>query len=431
MLKIRSLQMPRKFYGWWVTAAAFVTFGLSVGIPYYNIGFFYDYFQREFHWSRADITLGFPLAALLTLWVGPLVIHRFSPRKLILAGTALTAVALIGFGRMSSVLWVYYAFWVLYTVGYIFSGPIPHQLIVSHWFRRNRGKAMGIVYVGVGLLGSLGSFLVKPLTESLGFHAALMILAGMVLLVSWPVVLLFLKDRPSDIGQFPDGDSVAPAEASVQSASFSELLGSWPFWLLLIGSFCSIGSIGAINFHMKFVFLDEGYTKGPHVDAAWRNASVLILWSSIGGRLLIGGLADRFSKKAVMTATYFLVAATIPLLLAVRPSNESFLYAFAVLFGFGMGADYMLIPLMAAEEFGVNSLARAMAIILPVNTIGQTWFPYFVSILRETLGNYVYAMGTVLAVALIGAVSILMLPRKSKLDETLRGRPPAKASVQR
>ena len=53
-----------------------------------------------------------------------------------------------------------------------------------------------------------------------------------------------------------------------------------------------------------------------------------------------------------------------------------------------MGADYMLIPLMAAEQFGVNSLARAMAVILPVNTIGQTWFPYFVSLLRERFGSY-------------------------------------------
>lgn len=420
--------MARKFYGWWITAAAFITFGFAVGIPYYNIGFFYDYFQREFGWTRSDITLGFPLAALFTIWVGPLVIHRFSPRKLILAGTALTALALIGFSRMGSVLAVYYLFWVVYTIGYIFSGPIPHQLIVSHWFRRNRGKAMGIVYVGVGLMGSLGSFLVKPLTESFSFRTALMILAGIVLL-AWPLVLLVLKDRPSDIGQYPDGDSTPPAESAVKSATFNELLASRAFWLLLIGSFCSIGSIGAINFHMKFVFLDEGYAKGSAVDSAWRNASVLILWSSIGGRLLIGGLADKFSKKTVMTSTYFLVAATIPLLLAVRPDNELYLYAFAILFGFGMGADYMLIPLMAAEQFGVNSLARAMAVILPVNTIGQTWFPYFVSVLREKLGDYGSAMGAVLAVAIAGAIAILVLPRHSTLDVVKPKQRPERATV--
>jgi Na+/melibiose symporter-like transporter len=271
---------------------------------------------------------------------------------------------------------------------------------------------MGIVYVGVGLMGSLGSYLVKPLTEKYGYHRALMVLAGLILL-AWPIVLFVMKDKPSDIGQNPDGAAQPPAENKVQSHSFAQLLGSWPFWLLLIGSFCSIGSIGAVNFHMKFVFLDEGFEKGSMVDDAWRKASILVLWSSIGGRLLIGGLADRFPKKWIMAATYFLVAGTIPILLMVRPSSESYLYAFAILFGFGMGADYMLIPLMAAEQFGVNSLARAMAVILPVNTIGQTWFPYFVSLLRERAGNYTVAMGTVLAVALIGALAIGVLPKRS------------------
>jgi MFS family permease len=365
---------PRKFYGWWVTAAAFITFGLAVGIPYYNIGFFYDYFQREFGWSRADITLGFPLAALLTIWIGPLVIHRFSPRKLILGGTILTVIALSGFALMPNALAVYYAFWVVYTFGYILSGPIPHQLIVSNWFRINRGKAMGIVYVGVGLMGSLGSLIVRPLTKNFNYHVALFVLAGLVLL-SWPIVLFLLKDRPSNLGQNPDGLPHPPPELKVKSLTFPQLLRSWPFWLLLIGSFCSIGSIGAINFHMKFVFLDQGFQKGAMVDAAWTTASVLILWSSIGGRLLIGGLADKFPKKWVMTGTYFLVAGTIPILLAVHPSTEATIYFFAVLFGFGMGADYMLIPLMAADQFGVNSLARAMAVILPVNTIGRPGFP--------------------------------------------------------
>ncbi len=407
--------MQKKFFGWWIVAGAFFTFGLSVGIPYYNIGFFYDYFQREFHWSRSDITLGFPLAAALTIWFGPMVIHRFSPRKLILVGTVLTIVALVGFANMGGALPIYYGFWVIYTIGCILSGPIPHQLIVSQWFRLSRGKAMGIVYVGVGLMGSLGSFLVKPLTEKFGYHVALMVLAGMILL-AWPLVLFIMKDKPSDIGQNPDGAAEPPAENKVQSHTFRQLLSSGSFWLLLVGSFCSIGSIGAINFHMKFVFLDEGFEKGAMVDSAWRTASILILWSSIGGRLLVGGLADRFSKKWVMTCTYFLVAGTIPILLVVRPSSEIYLYVFAVLFGFGLGADYMLIPLMAAEQFGVNSLPRAMAVILPVNTIGQTWFPYFVSVLRDHAGNYRVAMGTVLTVALIGALAVMILPRHKALS---------------
>jgi MFS family permease len=130
--------------------------------------------------------------------------------------------------------------------------------------------------------------------------------------------------------------------------------------------------------------------------------------------LLLGTFSDRFSKKWVMTATYFIVAAAIPMLLTVKAPMTP--WAFGLVFGFAMGADYMLIPLMAAEQFGVNSLARAMAIILPVNTIGQTWFPQLVSELRERYGSYEVAMETVFALSLLGAVAILLLPRRSKED---------------
>jgi MFS family permease len=412
MLRLHSQQQGR-FLGWWIIAAAFVTSGLAVGVPYYNVPFFYDYFERACGWSRSQITLGFPLAALLTIWMGPLIVPRFSPRKMIVAGSALTALALAGFARMGSGLPVYYALWIVFTAGYMFSGPIPHQLIVSHWFRRNRGKAMGIVYVGNGLMGSVGSLMVQPLTQRFGFRAALMTLAGVVMLC-WPIAILFLRDKPADVGQFPDGDRVAPADATAASLSFGDLVRNYSFWLLLVGSFCAIGAVGAINFHMKFIFLDQGFAKGAIADSKWRTASVLILWSSVGGRLAVGALADRFPKKWVMTATFALVAATIPDLLLVRPGHVGLLYSFAVLFGFGLGADYMLIPLMAAEQFGINTLSRAMAVILPVNTIGQTWLPYFVSILRDRTGSYSVAMSVILAVAVAGAIAIAILPRKQE-----------------
>jgi MFS family permease len=410
--------MKKSFYGWWVVAAATLTFGLSTGIPYYNISFFYDKFMDPklggFGWTREQVTLGFPLAAALTIWIGPLLIHRFSPRKLIFIGTGLTFVALTGFGKFTGgAIWAYYAFWVVYTVGYFLSGPPPHQIMVSHWFRRNRGKAMAVVYVGVGLMGSVGSFLVKPLTQWFGWETALVIL-GCMMFLAWPLVALVLKDKPSDVGQNPDGDAEPPAETHVVSKTFRELLASGSFWLLLLGSLCSIGSIGAVNFHMKLVFIDEGFSKGAVVDGAWRTASILILWSSIAGRLSIGYFADMLSKKWVMFTTYFIVAATIPLLLQVSPASDFYLYGFAILFGFGMGADYMMIPLMAAEQFGVNSLARAMAVILPVNTIGQTWFPYLVSVLRTQMGDYNKALMVVLTVALIGALAIALLPRQKK-----------------
>ena len=79
----------------------------------------------------------------------------FSPRKLVVVGTGLTLLAFVGFSQMNGNINIYYFLWFLYTFGYILSGPIPHQIVISQWFRRNRGSAMGIVYVGVGLVGAL------------------------------------------------------------------------------------------------------------------------------------------------------------------------------------------------------------------------------------------------------------------------------------
>src|SRR5690242_185343 len=98
----------RGFYGWWIVATEFITLGIALGVPYYNLPFFYDYFQKTFHWNIREITLGFPLAALLTVWVGPLVVPHFSPRKLILAGTGFTAIAFFGFGAMKGALSLYF-----------------------------------------------------------------------------------------------------------------------------------------------------------------------------------------------------------------------------------------------------------------------------------------------------------------------------------
>ncbi len=410
--------MQKKFYGWWIVAAAFLTFGMSTGLPYYNMPFFYDYYERSFGWKRDDLTLGFPLAALFTLWVGPFLVHRFSPRKIILFGTAMTFLALFGFSRMEGSLWVYYACWFVYLIGYIFSGPIPHQIIISQWFRKNRGFAMGIAYVGVGLLGPLGSYAVKELAKAYDWRTAVFGLGALVML-AWPLALFALKDKPSEIGQNPDGDAVPPPDTKILPCSFSELLARPAFWLLLIGSMCSIGAIGSINQHMKLVFKDQGFTDQATRDATWQLANTAILFSSIAGRLFMGFLADRFPKKYVMTATYVLVAATIPLLLLVRPGQDMNLWAFALLFGFGMGADYMLIPLMAAEQFGVNTVARAMAIILPTDTIGQTWFPWIVSKLRIAYGDYSTALTAVFAMAFVGAVAIALLPKQGSKNETL------------
>lgn len=403
--------------------AAFFTLGLAVGLPYFGMPFFYDYFTKPlaeggFGWSRTTVTLGLPLGTLVTLWVGPLLAHRFSPRYLIVAGTGLTALTFIGFGRMNGSVAVYWLLWMVYMVGNVFSGVLAHQLLLSHWFIRRRGTALAIGYLGISLIGALSArFVAQPLTAALGFRGALQVM-GCLLLLAWPIVLLVMRDRPSDLGLQPDGDQTAAAQAEQTQAlgpatPFREILRQRTFWFLLLGGSFAAGALGAVSQHLKLVLKDSGFTDQGLLDDTFSRTLLVLLVTSAAGRLLIGWLADRFSKRVVVTLAFLPLLVAFPLLLYfVQPPATP--YLFALLFGLATGGDFLLAALMAADQFNVATLARVLGIMLPVMTVGQTWFPYLVAVLREQMDSYTVPLWLALAMSTIGWALLLLLPAVSK-----------------
>jgi MFS family permease len=411
----------KKFSGPLMLAACFFTFGISTGLPYYNISFFFDYFRDGHGWTQELVTMGAPIAVLLSIWAGPVIVPRVSPRLLIIIGTGLTFGAFQWFGRLSGNPYEYYAAWTMYMFGYFLAGPIPHQIIISNWFEKRRGRAMGIAYVGVAVIAWVGTKVGPWLASQMEYTEALKMMS-FALLAAWPVALFIIKDKPEDIGQHPDGidptaaiaEQVSAPVATKEVRSYSFLMSKPSFWLLTAGSAASIGSIACVNFLMKFVFEEQGFVEQAARDRVWADAAGFYLLSSIGGRLLAGVLADRYPRKWVMLATYAIVALSIPLLFLVTPDSRGFVYVFAVVFGFAMGADYMLIPLMAADQFGLATLPKAMSAILPTDTIAQFWFPRIVAGLSTAWGGYGSALWAVFGMAAAGAAAIGMLPRHQK-----------------
>jgi MFS family permease len=149
-------------------------------------------------------------------------------------------------------------------------------------------------------------------------------------------------------------------------------------------------------------------------EAAASIASTVLAFS-IGGRLFMGWLADRISRKHVMILIYLLVAGSIPFLFFAN--STAALYAFAVLFGLGLGGEYMIIPLMAAELFGVRVLGRLMGVILTADGVAEAASPYFIGRLRDTTGSYDLGFTLLIAIALAGTVAIAMLPRRAVTQE--------------
>ncbi len=413
----------KPFFGPWIIAACFITFGLSTGFPYYNISFFFDYFRDGHSWTQVLVTTGAPIAVLLTIWIGPVIVPKVSPRKLILVGTFLTFLSFQWFGRLGGSEIEYYLAWCLYMAGYFLSGPIPHQIIISNWYKRRRGVAMGITYVGVAVIGALCNKLAPYLVSLMDYTEALRWM-GFLMAIAWPLAFFVIRDKPEDMGQLPDGDTADQAAQTVESAvpagrtkTFGDLASRSAFWLLLLGSAASIGSIAAVNFLMKFVYEEQGFTDQAARDQIWSDASFTYLLSSILGRLIAGWLADRLPRKYVMLATYVIVAMAIPLLFLVTPDQPEMVYLFAVIFGFAMGADYMLIPLMAADQFGLPSLGKAMSAILPSDTITQFWTPRLIAGLAGRLAGYGQALWAVFGLAALGALAIGLLPKNPRSED--------------
>ena len=393
--------IPRRTFGprdVQVTATAFAALFSVVGLALYGLPLYYDFMVREFGWSRTMVTSGNALSKLV---VGPIfgfaagwIVDRFGPRRLMLAGILMAGGALIGLGATSAVA-AFYLFYFFNALGYVCGGPLPNQVLLSRWFRESRGKAMGIAYLGIGVGGALVPLIANALTQALGWRGALRVLGIAMIAIAFPAAF-FVREPP------------AATATKAARAPLGPILRSPAFYGLALASICSIGAVGGTMQNLKlYLSLDRGFTQGQ----AARILS-LILIGSIVGRLLMGWLADRWPKKYVMLLIYAIVAATIPLLaFSATPGTAQ---VAALLFGVGLGGDYMIIPLMAAELFGLRVLGRVMGIVLTADSVSEAVIPMGVATLRDHVGSYRPGFLFLIALAALGAVGVAFLPRPSR-----------------
>jgi MFS family permease len=389
-----------------VAATSFLSLFAIVGIALYGLPFFYDFMVRDFGWSRAQVTSGNAISKLV---VGPLFgfvagwfVDRVGPRRLMIVGILLAGIALVGLGSIST-LTGFYVFYLFNALGNVLGGPLPNQVLLSRWFNAARGRAMGFAYLGIGLGGALVPLLAFRLSQTFGWHTALKALGLLIVVVALPLALVVKESPPGSI-------DAAPRASRPPAAPISDVLRRPAFYLLMLGSMCSIAAVGGANQHLKlYLSLDHGYTQ-----KAAAGVASLTLLASLIGRLSMGWLADRWPKKRVMLLIYLLVAGSIPILLYA--STPGAVTLFAIVFGIGLGGEYMVIPLMAAELFGTRVLGRAMGIILAGDGVAEAVAPVLVGRLHDTSGSYVSGFSTLIAFALIGAVAIWLLPHRRWTD---------------
>jgi sugar phosphate permease len=403
-----AISEPLHYHRVHVAMTAFLALFSLVGIATYGLPFFYDFFVKDLGWTRAEVTSGNAFSRLV---VGPVfgfiagwIVDRFGPRRLMLFGILLAGAALVGLGAVSTI-GFFYVCYLLNALGYVCGGPLPNQVLLSRWFDRNRGKAMGFAYLGIGVGGTIVPLLAYWLTTEFGWRSALQILGALMIVIAFPMAW-FVRDAPDDADR--SHDAHARPETPAQRGAMGAILRSPAFYLLAVGSMCSIGAVGGTMQNLKLFFgLDVKLSQ-----AEVAQIMSLVLAGSLIGRIVMGFLADRWARKRVMLLIYLLVALAIPLLFLGHRAEAR--WAFALLFGIGLGGDYMIIPLMAADLFGVKALGRLMGIVLTADSVAESTSPMLVAAIRDRTGSYEGGFAVLVSLAAIGALAVALLPSPSK-----------------
>src|SRR5437660_8749712 len=233
---------------------AFVVLFCIVGVALWGLPFYYDFMVQQFGWTRAQVTSGNALSKLV---VGPIfgflagwVVDRFGPRRMMMIGILMPGVALVGLGSISS-LGMFYFFYFFNALGYVCGGPLPNQVLLTQRFDRSRGKARGFAYLGIGIGGATVPWISHILVQHFGWQTALQILGVTIMVVSLPLAWM-VKETPHAITT--NGSVNVPSP----KAAFKQL----SFYLLTLGSMCSVAAISGTQQNLKLLLsLDRHFTQ--------------------------------------------------------------------------------------------------------------------------------------------------------------------------
>jgi MFS family permease len=408
-------QIRGTFYGWWIVAASFLILLITVGIGLYAPPVFLVPLQDHFGWSRAAITGGVSVGALTAVMISPFVgalIDRYGARMVMTAGALVMGVA---FGCMGSIqsLWQLYALNVLGGAGISCAAWIPNQTLISNWFDRKRGLAMGITLAGIGFGGFIMASLAGILVVQIGWRLAYLSLGALILLVVVTVVLAVVRSHPADLGLLPDGDPVGPqnpsasesgAAQAAEGLDLSESVRTSSFWVLSLANFLwTFGSMSIIG-HLAAFLSDQGFE--TRIAAGSLGVAILI---SVLGRVTFGLFSDRYSKKSIMSAALILHALAVAFLFS--QSSLAALAAFLLLFGLGLGGGAVLVPLLVGEFFGLRAFGKILGVAMIFSALGAATGPVVTGRIFDLTGGYDSAFIIHIISFCAAAVAILFLRR--------------------
>jgi len=394
---------PHFFYGYVVTAAGFGVWFVGWGTftPCFSV--FYKTLLTEFGWTRAEAVLAYSLSCLVqaasTIAMGWLT-DRFGPRIIVTVFGSFLGICYLLMSQINE-LWQFQMNYALVAGIGVSALNIPVMATAARWFYKKRALMIAIVQTGVGIGGLIFAPLAGWLILTYGWRSAYKVL-GIITVAGITTSGYFLRRDPRDKGQLPDGEDVPamcpaqPSSPGIQATGLSlrEAMHTIPFWIIA-GLYCCFGFCrSTFTAHIPAHVRDLGFSL---VDGA--NVLAVLIGSSIIGRIVMGRVADRIGNLPTFIISFSITTGVLVWALVARDLWQ--LYVFALVFGFGWGAQAVLRFAVTSEVFGLVSLGLLMGILNFAEAGAATFGSYIAGHLFDQVGNYqpAFYMGIVISMA--------------------------------
>ncbi len=408
---LKPTHPQRGFYGWWIVLGSTAILFVSSGIGFYGHGAILDPLRAQYGWSKGIISLAvsmyFAVAGIMGMVTGRL-IDRYGSKPVLIFGSTTMAIGFFLLSRVTN-LWQFFVVYFFMAVGWSGTSLVPVSTLISSWFFRRRGLAMGLTMTGL----SLGGMVLVPFSVYLSSHFGLRTTLPILGIVFWlivvPTAVFLIKQRPSDVGQLPDGEpSVTPAKmipptrrsyaAQMRVWSRAEAMRTSAFWAIVVSFLLALTGQNAFLVH-QVSFLSE--TLGA---AGAALAVSITTGASIIGRLFLGPLADRSDKRFMAMFCFLIQGVAVLSLSHFRQVAVLYLGTFA--FGLTMGGVVMMQSLLIGECFGTVSFGTIFGLTGLFSGVGSAFGPLIAGVIFDATHDYGIAFTIFAAASLLAMVTV-------------------------
>lgn len=400
----------QRFDGWRIVLAA--TVGLACGIATLSASTFSIFvgpIRLETGWSQsaafaALIAVTFT-AALMSPLMGAIV-DRFGAKRVILIGFIFEIAIFASFALQGPDIWSFYLRYFLLAAFALGTTHVAFARVITLWFDRRRGLALGIALSGVGIGGFIWPLFVQTMIEAYGWRMAFVLLAIAIGVIALPTVGWLLRDDPASLGQRPDGDSDQRSEPmSAQPATGMTLAAAArtrTFWIILL-TFFTIGfAVQSALIHLVPLLTSRGIS--PMAAAMAQSMMFLAVTT---GRLVTGWLMDRFFAPHV--ALVFLLAPIAGLAMLAMDIPDGLAVVAALMIGLAVGAEVDVLAYLNGRYFGMLHFSRIYGSFYGTYSLSGGIGPMLTAMIVERAG-YSAAMFTLCGLLVLGCLALLSFP---------------------